>query len=393
MTLVRTTRLLLPLLTALLALSTGADARIMWVGRDAPEFSIDRLLNAPPGTPLTLAEYKGSAVVIEFFSVECPKCQEAMPHFNELAREMKNDPITFFALSNEDESLVRQFMRSNPMSAYVGLDTDWTMWRDYFVVGIPLAVVINPNGVIAAVTHPNDLNRSMLLDVINGKTPDARLTELLINPSAPTSQSNRAIPLMKVEVQPAKTSARMAMWKGEEFRARAITLAELLSLTLNIPAHLIVSDDLLLDARYDVTISPPKPDAKLVDDLLRSVVEQMVSPRIKKTQREIGVYVLRARPAGAMKLTPGGDATPELKATDGSVVATNVPLDQIVVNLQRDLRVPVIDETGLTGGFSFELKWDAKNPASVATALREQLGLDVRIEPRLMDVYLIKRGD
>lgn len=375
-----------------MALGAGARAGVAWVGKKAPELSIERLLNAPGDVPLSLEGHEGRALVIEFFSIDCPKCREVMPHFNELARELKNQPITFIALTNEDERAVRAFMNEMPMSAYVGLDPDWSMWQDYAVLGVPLAVVINPDGVIAAIVHPKDLSAPMLRDVIAGRTPNVKLTELLEDPNAPEAQRNKAIPFMQVEVRPAQPGERTAIWMGEEFRARAATLADLLALVFNVESHKFVSDDLLLDARYDVRITPPTSNPKATEAMLKAVVEQMVQPRFAKTERAVPVYVLRSKPASAMLLQKG-EGQPDIKGGDGFVEAMNVPIQQIVGNLQRDLRTPVIDETGLEGGWNFSMKWDPDDPASLVEALRQQLGLDVRREQRVMEVYLVKRGE
>lgn len=378
---------------AMMGWAAGAcRAGVVWVGQRAPDLTIEKLLNAPPGARADLAALRGKVVVIEFFSIECPKCLAAMPHYSLLAQSMQGKPVQFISLTNEAEPEVRNYLSANPLSHWVGIDSDWSMWRDYAVLGVPLAVVINPAGVISALVHPNDLNEQVIYDALNGKTPSATLSELYDDPSAPQTLANKAIPLMKVEVKPASSDARTIIWSGEQFRARGATLADLLSETLHIEPYLFVSDDLLLDAKYDVTIVPPANDPKMVSEMLSAVIEQMAHPRLKKVTRAIPVYVLRARPAGAMHLTPGGDATPSITGGDGSVVATNVPISEIIANLQRDLRMPVVDETKLTKGYNFELSWDINDPQSLIEALQNQIGLDVRRESRPMEVYLVKRG-
>lgn len=384
--------LLLAVAATALSMAWTSVAGVVWVGEKAPELSFERYLNAPPGTPRSLAGFRGKVVVIEFFSIACPKCQAAMPHYSNLASAMQGKPVVFISLSNEGEGAVRNFMQQYGVTSYVALDPDWSMWRDYAVLGIPFAVVINPQGVIAALVHPNDLNEEVINEALAGKTPGVKQTELLNDPAASVNQKNKALPLMQVEVRPAAFGVRPAIWKKTEFRARAVTLADLLSLVLDIEPYLFVSDDLLLDARYDVTITPPTPSEALVDAMLRTVVEQMAHPRLRKVTRPTKVYVLRSRPAGAMHLTPGGEATPSLKAIGGRVNAINIPISQIIANLQKQLLTPVLDETGLTDGYNFNLTWDTNNPTSVLDALRQQLGLDVRAETRPMEVYLVKRG-
>lgn len=376
----------------LLITAAPAKSAVLWVGQKAPAFSFEKYLNAPADTPLDLTDFAGQVVVIEFFSTTCPNCQAAMPHYNELARSMHDQPVTFISLSNEAEPDVRAFMQSYGMSALVALDTDYSMWRDYSVLGVPLAVVINTEGVISALTHPNNLNESVIRDVLAGRTPALPPSVLMQDGTASDHQANKALPLMQIEVRPAKPGDRTALWKGEEFRARAATLADLLGTSLNIEPHLFVSDDILLDARYDVTITPPNRDPKLIDAMLSSVLEQMIQPRLKKEPRTVPSYVLRSRSAGAMSLQPGGAEKASFTGTAGNVKAINITLSQLIRNVQHELKAPVLDETGLTGGYNFDLTWDVNKPESIVQALRDQLGLDVRTEPRTMDVYVVRRG-
>ena len=392
------TRFLAPVAGALvlggaLVAARPARAGVTWVGEKAPELSFEKYLNAPAGTPVDLAGFRGRAVVIEFFSINCPKCQAAMPHYNELARSMRDRPVTFISLTNEPEADVRAFLASTPMSAFVALDPDWSMWRDYFVAGIPLAVVINPKGVIAALTHPESLTPAAIEDAIAGRTPALRRSALLDDTSAPADRANKALPFMLVDVKPAPADSPYVLWKADEIRAQGATLADLLGVVLNIEPHLFVSDDLLLDARYDVAISPPDKDPAMADALLRAVVEQMAHPRLRKEMRSMPVYVLGSRPVDAMSIKPGGDETPSLRGGRGKVVATNVTIAQLVANLQRELHATVIDETGLSGGYSFSLEWDPDDPGALAQALRRQAGFEVRLERRPIEVYVVKRGE
>jgi uncharacterized protein (TIGR03435 family) len=67
---------------------------------------------------------------------------------------------------------------------------------------------------------------------------------------------------------------------------------------------------------------------------------------------------------------------------------------------------PVIDKTGLTGKYSFELKWDASPPSaaessvasdpdggSIFTALQEQLGLRLESQKGPVRVLVVDRAE
>lgn len=371
----------------------AARAGATWIGQKAPEFSFEKYLNAPPGTPTTLEGFRGRAVVIEFFSINCPNCLAAMPHYNELARSMRDRPVTFIALTNEPESDVRAFMAGTPMSAYVANDPDWSMWRSYTVPGVPLAVVINPRGVVSAIVHPETITPELIEEVLAGRTPDAPLSDLVRDPNAPESSLNKFLPLMLVDIRPSPPGSPFAIWKHDEFRARGARLADLIGVLLNVPPHLLVSDDLLLDAKYDVVISPPEKNPALVDELLRSVIEQMARPRLRKETRPMQTYILGARPIDAMNLRKSSESTPRLTGGAGRITAVNVTIAQLIANLQQELGAPVADETGLTAGYDFTLEWTPGDRASLLDALRRQIGFDVRIERRPTEVYVVRRGE
>jgi bla regulator protein blaR1 len=89
------------------------------------------------------------------------------------------------------------------------------------------------------------------------------------------------------------------------------------------------------------------------------------------------------------------------KAGRGSIKGQAVALQLLVVNLANELGQPVIDKTGLTGKYTFELKWDANLPSaaqssmatpdegSIFTALQEQLGLRLESQKGPVKVLVV----
>jgi len=98
----------------------------------------------------------------------------------------------------------------------------------------------------------------------------------------------------------------------------------------------------------------------------------------------------------------------------GHLVATPQMIDRLPPFLERQLGRPVVDRTGLKGLFSFTLEWDPKlesaaaNPLesagvsppdnssgitglSLATALREQLGLRLESKKGPVQVYVVEK--
>src|SRR5437870_3139269 len=127
----------LALATALVARSQSSEPKL---GGQPPSLGLEKLLQAPEGTKTTWASLKGKVVVLEFWATWCGPCVAAIPHLNELADQFKGQPLQFIAVTDEDEKVITQFLKRKPIHAWVGLDTDKSMFKDYGITGIPHTV-------------------------------------------------------------------------------------------------------------------------------------------------------------------------------------------------------------------------------------------------------------
>jgi thiol-disulfide isomerase/thioredoxin len=140
-------------------------------GDQAPEIALEQLLQAPDGTKVTWESLKGKVVVLEFWATWCTPCVASIPHMNELAETFKDKPVQFIAITEEDENQMRKFLAKKPIRAWIGLDTDESVFRAYGVKGIPHTVVVDKSGRIATITYPSALTSQLLNDVLAGRKP------------------------------------------------------------------------------------------------------------------------------------------------------------------------------------------------------------------------------
>jgi uncharacterized protein (TIGR03435 family) len=77
-------------------------------------------------------------------------------------------------------------------------------------------------------------------------------------------------------------------------------------------------------------------------------------------------------------------------------VGRKAPMARLASYLTRMLQIPVKDETGLAGDFDFELTWESDapplgspDPALVAAALQEQLGLKLEKRKRPAEILVV----
>jgi uncharacterized protein (TIGR03435 family) len=72
----------------------------------------------------------------------------------------------------------------------------------------------------------------------------------------------------------------------------------------------------------------------------------------------------------------------------------NSPISSLVRSLEGLLQKPVIDETGLTGKYDIDLRWEQTlfkppEPANLIAAVADQLGLELTLATRPIDVVVI----
>ena len=126
-----------------------ADFWIPEEARQALGFSLFRL----NGGTATLSEYKGKAVILIFWIIQCPFCREEMPELEKLHRMFKDRGLEIFAINrNEDGDTIKEFMNENGYTFPVMLDSDGSVSSAYRVSGVPAVFILDKDGKIIA-TH------------------------------------------------------------------------------------------------------------------------------------------------------------------------------------------------------------------------------------------------
>ncbi|MDY0943199.1 thiol-disulfide oxidoreductase ResA [Priestia megaterium] len=101
------------------------------------------------GNEISLSDFKGRSVVLNFWATYCPPCEKEMPYLNNIYEEYKKKGIEVLAVNaKEPRIIVSPFVKEKNLKFPVLLDRTGTTVDQYKVLNLPVTLFIDENGTI-----------------------------------------------------------------------------------------------------------------------------------------------------------------------------------------------------------------------------------------------------
>jgi peroxiredoxin len=118
-------------------------------GQPAPACSAAAL---DGGRRISIADYRGKVVYLDFWASWCPPCRESFPFMNELRRDFAGKGLEIVAISvDKTAEDARRFAAEHAAQFALALDTAAACPAAYQLPGMPTSFVIDRTGLIRAV--------------------------------------------------------------------------------------------------------------------------------------------------------------------------------------------------------------------------------------------------
>ena len=115
--------------------------------RMAPAFSVTTL----DGKTISMDDFEGKVVLLDFWATWCPPCREAVPHLRDVAKKFQGEPLVILSVSlDSDMEKWQDFITKNQMTWLQYRDTGFSgaIAKKFGVEAIPHTFTIDSDGVL-----------------------------------------------------------------------------------------------------------------------------------------------------------------------------------------------------------------------------------------------------
>ncbi len=116
------------------------------VGAKLGAQAVDFTLKDLEGQEVSLSDYKGKKVFLNFWATWCKPCKEEMPEMEKIHQNYED--VVILAINLDTEKDIQGFMDEHGLSFKALLDVDEEVNKQYQVVSIPTSFFIDEEGII-----------------------------------------------------------------------------------------------------------------------------------------------------------------------------------------------------------------------------------------------------
>lgn len=103
------------------------------------------------GKTVSLADFEGKVVLLNFFGTWCPPCAQEMPSFEQVFQRNKDKGLVVLAIANDPSGAkaVAPFIEKYKLTFPIVLNPDGKVFQTYMVRNLPVTYLLDKQGHIA----------------------------------------------------------------------------------------------------------------------------------------------------------------------------------------------------------------------------------------------------
>jgi thiol-disulfide isomerase/thioredoxin len=133
-------------LITLLLVVANQNAYSVDVGESLPGCALETMENKQN---LTLSQYRGKVLYVDFWASWCGPCGKSFPFLNEMHEQLKDQGLQIVGVNlDENADDAKAFLAKYPASFTVAADVSKQCAKDFAVKAMPSSYLIDRNGVV-----------------------------------------------------------------------------------------------------------------------------------------------------------------------------------------------------------------------------------------------------
>jgi uncharacterized protein (TIGR03435 family) len=390
------------LIVSLLAWNSQAFSQSNLIGTKSKDLDFTVVLNSET-KQFKLSDFKSKVVILDFWATWCSPCIASFPYLESLQKDL-NSEIQIITITDESRERIEKFLQKRKVNLPFALDADRKLSEYFPHRSVPHTIVIDKDGIIKAITTPEELTKTVLKDIIDGK--EVLLSEkkdvLNFDPAKPLSKSENFT--YQITVTPfqdglpsmSNPTGGEGIYKNRRILCTNLSPKALYEIAFQFPISIRtkveVKDKEAFDWSkhtaicFDLIVPEELADRRF--EIMQQQLQLLYSfkPVIEKRKMNVKVLQVIGGQKAEIEVAVGG-----LKVVDSSgrgLSMKNAESKTIAEFLESQLNVPVLDETGLKGLYNLELVWYNEDASKVNETLRE-IGLMLTSAEKEADVLVI----
>jgi peroxiredoxin len=157
---------LLLILAVVLVACGDSGAEELLSGVNKGNRALDFTLVNMAGEEVSLSDFEGEVVVVNFWATWCPPCRAEIPDLEAAYQDFRDEGLVVLGVNVQDPvHMIEPFVTEMGMSYPVVMDTTGMVMKDYRAPGLPVSLIVDRDGIIKE-RHVGYLSAEQLADYL-----------------------------------------------------------------------------------------------------------------------------------------------------------------------------------------------------------------------------------